>query len=304
MIRTMEKALREKAKELLASGEVNVIIGYGWNRKGTHTTPVFITREDDTDRLVFNEQCVNNLSVYLTRKHPDTRSMGRPAVVAKGCDIRSIAVLIAEGQIKREDVHIIGMTCNGVVAAQELPDGTPAKLTDETLSPKCPTCDVRNPHITDTVIGETLDYSPREDNPGEPFDTIRTLDGREASERWGFWADHFSRCIKCYACRQYCPLCYCERCIAEKNMPQWIETSSHPRGNLAWNLIRAMHLAGRCTFCGECERACPVDIPLNLINQKLSVVIKEAFGYKSGYDPDGHPPLIVYSPDDRENFIK
>jgi ferredoxin len=286
----MENALREKARELLTKGEVKVVIGYGWNRKKTHTTPVFITKPEDAERLVFNERCVNNLSVYLTRKYPDIRAMGRPAIVAKGCDIRCIAVLISEGQIKREDVYIIGVTCNGVVYRQELWQG---ELTDENISPKCHTCDVRNPHITDVTIGDKVDYTPAEAHTGSLFDRIGEIDGKEASERWGFWMEHFERCIKCYACRQYCPLCYCERCIADKNMPQWVETSAHPRGNLSWNLIRAMHLAGRCTFCGECDRTCPVDIPLNLINQKLAVVMKDAFDYRSGYDPEVHPPMIV-----------
>ena len=298
----MEKALRDKAKELLASGKVKIVIGYGWSSKKTHTTPVFITRPEDTDRLVFNERCVNNLSAYLTRKYPDVKAMGRPvAIVAKGCDIRCIAILMSEGQVKREELFIIGMGCNGVVATQELWDGA---LTEENASAKCHTCDVRNPHITDATIGEKIDYKPPGVHTGPLFDTIKDIDGKEAPERWGFWIEHFSRCIKCYACRQCCPLCYCERCIAEKNLPQWVETSTHPRGNLSWNLVRAMHLAGRCTFCGECERACPVDIPLNLINQKLSVVMKDAFDYRSGYDPEEHPPMIVYKPDDKENFIK
>ena len=87
-------------------------------------------------------------------------------------------------------------------------------------------------------------------------------------------------------------------------MPQWIETSAHPRGNLSWNLTRAMHLVGRCTFCGECERACPVNIPLNLINQKMIMVVNDAFEFRSGYDEKTHPPMIVFSPDDKENFIK
>lgn len=136
------------------------------------------------------------------------------------------------------------------------------------------------------------------------FDKIRELDKKSSEERWDFWMEHFNRCIKCYACRQVCPLCYCDRCIAEKNMPQWIETSSHPRGNLAWNLKRAMDLSGRCTFCGECERACPVNIPLNLVNQKLALVVKDAFGHKAGYDEKVHPPMIVFNMEDQEDFIK
>ncbi len=297
----MEKELREKARELLESGEVSVVIGYGWNRRKTRTTPVFIRKPEEAERLIFNPLCVNNLSVYLTRKYPDIQKLGRPAIVAKGCDIKNIAVLIAEGQLKREDVYIIGVRCNGVVYRQELWKG---ELKPEIMPVKCHNCDVREPHIADTVVGEPVEFTPPEEPVGMVFDKIREIDAMSPDERWQFWMDHFSRCIKCYACRQVCSLCYCERCITEKNMPQWIETSAHPRGNLAWNLIRAMHLAGRCTFCGECERACPVNIPLNIINQKLVLVVKDAFEYRSGYDPNTHPPLIVYDTEDKEDFIK
>ncbi len=297
----MEEALRKKAKELLETGEVNVVIGYGWNRRKTHTTPVFVTRPEDADKLVFNPLCVNNLSVYLTRKYPDLKAMGRAAIVAKGCDIKDIVVLISEGQVKREDVFIIGPVCNGVVYKQDLWKG---ELAENIMPTKCLNCDVRNPHLADAIIGERTDFKPPEEPRGMVYEKIKEIDGMTPSERWSFWMEHFSRCIRCYACSKICPLCYCERCIAEKNMPQWIETSAHPRGNLAWNLIRAQHLAGRCTFCGECERACPVNIPLNIINQKLALVVKEAFDYRSGYDPDVHPPMIVFSPDDREDFIE
>jgi ferredoxin len=193
------------------------------------------------------------------------------------------------------------MVCNGAVYRQELWNG---KLTPDIMSVKCHNCDVRNPHIADHIIGEKVDFTPPEEPTGMVFDKIIELDKKKSGERWGFWMEHFSRCVRCYACSKVCPLCYCERCIAEKNMPQWIETSAHPRGNLAWNMIRAMHLAGRCTFCGECERACPVNIPLNLVNQKLAIVVKDAFDYRSGYDEKAHPPLIVFNPDDKEDFIK
>lgn len=303
----MEKRLRDRAKELLASGEVGVVIGYGFNRDRTHTTPVFITRPEDVEKLVFNHLCVNNLSIYLTRKYPDVKALGRAAVVVKGCDVKSIAALTAEGQIERDAVHIIGMTCTGVVKSQgaaEEGNGL-APLTAETTSAKCMGCDVRNPHIADEVLGEKVSNTRSDDSGGRGISgEIKALDDETPDRRWDFWNAHFSRCIKCYACRQACPLCYCVRCITDKNAPQWIETSAHPSGNLSWNLIRAMHLVGRCTFCGECERACPVDIPLNLINQKMAEVVKEAFDYRSGYDPEAHPPLIVYSPDDTEDFIK
>ncbi len=297
----MEQELRKKAKELLESGEVKVVIGYGFNRKKTRVTPLFVTKPEDAERLVFNPLCVNNLSIYLTRKYKDVLAMGRPAIVAKGCDIKNIVVLITEGQVTRDDVFIIGMTCSGVAYKQELFEG---ELTPEIMPTKCHNCDVRNPHVSDAIIGEPTGFTPPEEPTGMVYDKIKEIDAMSGAERWGYWTAHFKRCIKCYACRQLCSLCYCERCITEKNMPQWVETSAHPRGNLSWNLIRAMHLAGRCTFCGECERGCPVNIPLNLVNQKLVLTVKDAFGFRSGYDEDTHPPMIVFSPDDKENFIK
>ena len=297
----MENTLRQKAKELLASGEVKVVIGWGWSRTKTRTTPVFITDPADVDKLVWNPLCVNNLSVYLTRKFKDIQALGRPAIVAKGCDIKNIVVLITEAQIKREDVYIIGVKCDGVAYRQELWQGA---LKPEIMPAKCHNCDVRNPHVADFVVGGKSAFTPPEEPAGMVFSKIKELDSKSPSERWAFWIGEFSRCIKCYACRQVCSLCYCERCITEKNMPQWIETSAHPRGNLSWNLIRAMHLVGRCTFCGECERACPVNIPLNLVNQKMIMVVKDSFDFKSGYDEKVHPPMIVFSPDDKENFIK
>ena len=147
----MENVLRKKAKDLLSSGEVKVVIGYGFNRRGTHVTPVFITKPEDADKLVFNPRCVNNLSVYLTRKFKDIHAIGRPAIVAKGCDIKNVVVLIAEAQLKREDVYIIGMACNGIVYRQELWKG---ELKPEIMPTKCANCDVRYPHLYDCVLGD------------------------------------------------------------------------------------------------------------------------------------------------------
>lgn len=317
----MENQLRQKAKELLEKGDVKVIIGYGWNKRKTHITPIFITKPEETEKLVFNPLCVNNLSLYLTKKFPDIKAIGKPAIVAKGCDIKTIAVLISESQIKREDVVIIGITCNGVVYKQELWKG---ELKPEIIPTKCYNCDVRKPQpplpalppqvgeekgvgrslAADIVISEKVSFTPPDELTGIVFDKIRDLDKKSTKERWDFWIEQFNKCIKCYACRQVCPLCYCERCIAEKNMPQWIETSAHERGNIVWNLKRAMDLAGRCTFCGECERVCPVNIPLNLVNQKLAMVVKDSFEHKAGYDEKVHPPMVVFNMEDEEEFIK
>jgi coenzyme F420-reducing hydrogenase delta subunit/ferredoxin len=294
-------ALRDKARDLLERGEVRVVIGYGWAKRQRRIVPVFITKPDDVSRLVFNALCVNNLSVYLPRKQGDVAKMGRPAIVAKGCDVKTLTVLLQEEQIGRDGVVILGVSCSGVVYRQELWEGKPAP---DLLAPKCSGCDVQTPRLADHLLGEPVAVSPEQQKPAEVQRQIEALDRKNSSERWDFWAEHFDRCIKCYACSQVCPLCYCDRCITEKNNPQWVETSAHPQGNFSWNLVRAIHLAGRCTYCGECDRVCPANIPLNLINRKLAMVSEASFGYRSGYDEKEHPPMVVFSPDDKENFIR
>ncbi|MCK5237264.1 MAG: hypothetical protein KAR06_09785 [Deltaproteobacteria bacterium] len=190
----MEQQLRDRAKEHLTSGEVSVVIGYGWNRRKTQTAPVFITKPEDVEKLVFNKLCVNNLSVYLTRKYPDIKALGRPAIVAKGCDIKNLVVMMSEGQIKREELHIMGMVCDGVIFKQDLwpraAEGTAdtaAELKPEVTPVKCLNCEVRNPHVTDDVIGTPTDFTPPEEPTGIVFDMIDKIDKMESKEKWNFW---------------------------------------------------------------------------------------------------------------------
>jgi len=270
--------LHSKAGELLASGEVKVVIGWAKSSTSNRTMPIFITNPADVERLVWNDHCRNNLSVYLARK--EVRALGKAAILAKGCDVKAIIVLIQESQIKREDVFIIGLSCDGI---------------GETI---CSNCDVRTPLLYDVLIGEE-----KEPTVGI-FEDLEEMEKKDFSELWNFWQKEFDRCIKCYACRSACPLCYCNTCIVDINQPQWISPSQHGQGNLSWNIIRAMHLGGRCVGCGACDRACPMNIPIGLINQKLIKVVKDSFDYRAGLDPEAPLLMASYATDDDEGFIQ
>jgi len=283
--------LKQLGKDLLQNGTVKVIIGYAEGTTPNRAKPFIARTPEDAEKLVFNKYCVNNLAVYLTRK--EYKGKGTVGIVAKGCDVKAIVQLIQENQIIKDDVYIIGMNCNGAVAD--------LGKADESLAVKCLNCKVHTPHLYHTLLGKLEEMPKTED---ENLKMIQKLDAMTAEEKWAFWEAEFEKCVKCYACRQTCPMCYCERCIADKTQPRWIESSAHTRGNFSWNIIRAFHLSGRCIGCGECERACPAQIPLTLLNRKMGMVAFKEFGYSAGMALDNPTLVGNYNTTDREDFIK
>ncbi len=268
--------LRETAARLLSDGTVRIVIGYG--ERG----PVFITKPENADRLVWNETCLANLTTYLKRK--EVRALGKPAIVVKGCDERALVVLEKESQVERTQMYTIGMACHGMG------------------QPKCAACDTRQPRFADeTIAGDDV---PAPTPSGDRYRALDLLLQKTPEERLAFWTAEFDRCLKCYACRQVCPMCYCERCLADKNRPQAIDTSPSRKGNFAWHLARAIHLAGRCVGCDECTRACPAGIDLRLLNLALARAAEVEFAYRAGIDPAVEPLVGAYSLQDKEEFIR
>ena len=292
------EAIRAQAMQLLTEETVVAVVGYLPGRRIGTAVPALVTTPEEAGKLIFSPACVNNLSLYLTKAKQGVLKKGRVAIVAKGCDLRALAGLMGESQIKREDLFIIGIACAGVFGSGA--DRTGA-LTESTIARKCRECSVRQPEGADLVAG-VLPQIP-EYTAVEAQEMAR-IEALPQAERWAFWKEHFSRCIRCMACRQVCPFCYCEQCLCDKNRPQAVESSPRPAGNTAWHIVRAMHLAGRCGGCAECERVCPMDIPLNLLNRRMAQELKELYDYEAGMAPLEKGPLTSYQDDDDQSFIK
>ncbi len=279
--------MRVAAANLLATDEVGLFLGYRVGSRPDALVPAMVTSADQVGTLEWGRGAVHNLAVYLSAARERAGAVG---MVVKRCDVAAVEGLVREGQIRREDVRLVGVSCSGV-----LEDG---------VSPaKCATCSGEVDPICDVAItGASAARPMSTEGGGDPRDEqVAFLESLPAADRWRYWQTQFSRCLRCYACRAACPLCYCSSCISEQHRPQWIPTTIDERANTAWNVIRAIHLAGRCTGCDQCSTACPAEIRLDLINRKMALEVERQFG--GGLDPGERAALTDFRMEDPEGFI-
>jgi formate dehydrogenase (coenzyme F420) beta subunit len=313
----MISELKAKVKELFKTNQVGLVIGYQRASDGVLTVPCFVEKEEDADKLVWDAYCVYNLSNYLNPvrnnemlRNENKISNGvkdfpgkRKGIIAKPCDVRSIIVLLQENQLRREDVYIIGVECSGVIDEKRLRLGAKDAQESAAFGIKCKSCKSSMPSVYDYLLKDKEKQGKIPEDKDE-YESVRKFEAKSALERLKFWEEEFSRCIRCYACRQVCPMCYCPKCVADQAMPAWFSKGANLKGNLSWNVIRAMHLAGRCIDCGECERVCPVGIPLGELNKKIEKDVKELFKYEAGLDAEQKPFLASFDKDDPGGWIK
>ena len=270
------RAIQKTARELLSSNEVSCVIGYELSSRD-RTRPTFIYDADDVERLVWNQSCTHNLTTYLESKlmgdgRQKTEDKPRVALVVKPCDSKSINVLLAENRFEREQVCIIGVACDGIQ------EGAGYGKTNGQYQKRCLSCSDRIPVLYNKLIGDAQNVEDM-----QPTDHgVEQLEAMSPSQRMDFWLSQFDRCIRCYACRQACPMCDCPTCLYESDNSLWVGMNIEINEKRTFHLGRAYHLAGRCVGCDECERVCPMDIPIGLLNRKLAQEVETTFGFRAG----------------------
>ena len=313
--------LRKTAAKLLQDKEVEMVIGYGLGSEAVRTQPVFITSPEDAEKLVWNPFCANGLTKYLS----DLKThAGKIAVCVKGCDSRGIFRILQDNIIPRDKVYVIGIPCAGQLdyaklaakmdvsgelkAVEEKGDDVVIKTSkgdftvkkSESLQDKCNTCEHHNPVVADYVAGDKVDLPSVLDS----YEQIKKLEAMSPEEKTKFWLSHFERCIRCYACRNTCPGCTCRECVFDNIKPDWVGKEVNVSENELFHLTRAFHLAGRCVECGECERVCPVNIPIMLLNKKLLKDCKELFNMQTpGSTEEGGSTFNEFRLEDPEEFM-
>lgn len=280
----IEARLRERAAELLSSGQVEVFVGYRQGSNPLRTAPFAARTPAEAAKLVWNPVCLSNLAGVL-RKYAGRRV----GALLKPCDARTVAELVKLHQLNRQQLYVIGVACWGMANPERIAAavagpvtaladdgadlligseaGTIRRRRDELLLNTCTTCSDRMPHGYDEVIGEAPPVVQTEDR----FAAVQALEALDTADRLAFWREQFSRCTLCYACQAICPLCFCKTCplLLERDDPR--RHAREPMTVFAFHLMRAYHLAERCTGCDACERVCPEAIPLSLIYRKLEL---------------------------------
>ena len=313
----IEQQLQKIAADLLSTKKVDLVIGYESGSAGIGVRPAFIRDAADAERLVYNPLCGHNLSVFLNR-HKDQKV----AIVLKPCDTRSVVGLIQERQVNRDLLTILALPCEGVVNISKVENIVPPdtirslaiendELLVETdqgqqrlplkdfLSPGCSICQITEPVISDQVLGQ----SQRQPAEGDEFADAKALAEKDPQERWDDFCSEMSKCITCFACRNACPACYCTTCFIDASGPKWLGKTDHLSDVQIFHLTRMIHMAGRCTGCGACLRACPAGVNLHKYTGKIRLDARDLFNFEAGDDAEAKPPLSTYSESDPNDFF-
>ena len=307
-----------RVRELMNDGTVSAVVGWKSGEFFYDCAPNVFESPESLDGLVYNRFCAANLSKYVIANGVGAPQGKKVLVLLKPCDTYSFNQLLTEHRIDRDGVYILGVGCRGMCDIDRIREkgikgitgvtGSGDTLTvhtlygdsevkaEDVLVNKCEFCKGKAHMIYDELISDNEDEGPR----GDRFEGVREIENMTAEERFRFWQSQLSKCIRCNACRNACPACSCRKCVFD-NSRSGVASKANTDSfeEKMFHIIRAFHVAGRCTDCGECSRVCPQGIPLHLFNRKYIKDINEFYGeYTAGAEADQRGPLISYTPGD------
>jgi ferredoxin len=329
---SIEKKIQEISKRILSDGTANEVHGHGEGSLPHVTKPVFARSAEETEKFVWNPLCTNNLALYVLRfakEERRRRAKGeeprRVAVIAKKCEVKAIVELIRENQIERDMVYVIGVPCSGMLSMRKIKDKLEGKEVlgidvhgdtvnvsgrdfeveiprAEVLRDNCLVCeDPADLALVDEMIDEKDDFEKpyKEDS----FDEVDEFEALPPKERWEKFKEEFENCIRCNACRNACPMCYCEVCFAESSQPRWLGASVKEKDVLFFQIMRVLHQAGRCVDCEACVAVCPMGLDIRKYTRKLNKEALEFFQFEAGTSTEDKALLSTFDAEDKQEFI-
>ncbi len=260
--------LMKNIKDMLESGEIAGFLGL--IEEEGHPIPFLFTKDslDKLDALTVPDirYPMTDILLKIVRKYPED-TIG---VMVRGCDDRALIELAKNQKILSDLIRPIGVACTKEMAEY---------------------CRCSQPYPREIHYGEKVEgVKDRSD--------LEKVESMDLSDRLDYWMGQFSKCIKCYGCRNICSMCFCDQCTLEDDT--LILTGQAPPEIPIFHLIRAFHMAGRCIDCGLCEEACPAHIPLRSLYRKVREDMADYLGYVTGMDETERDPLEFLGSDGYE----
>lgn len=313
--------LKNRIKQLMEENVAQRALGWKKGEFGYDAQAAFFESVDELEDFVYNGFCGANLSKYMIEA---SKKEGRTIICLKPCDTYSFNQLLKEHRIQREKAYIIGVGCKGTLDISKIKSNGIEGIVDiegadmfskentlkintvygdseiaysDALLERCICCKGKEHMIFDEIIGESADTVS-----ADRFEQIEKIEQMTSIEKFEFFRNELSKCIRCNACRNACPACNCRKCVFDSDkFDSAQKANSDSFEEKMFHIIRAFHVAGRCTDCGECSRVCPQNIPLHLFNRKFIKDINMLYGdFCAGSDIDEKCPLTSYSFDDAE----
>ena len=313
--------LIKRMTELLESGEVQRVVGWKKGDLGYNPEPAYFETAEALKDFVYDGFCGANLSKYMIKA---CELEGKTLVLLKPCDTYSFNQLIKEHRISREKIYVIGVGCKGkldiekikamgikgitAISGVEITDdcdtinietvyGNKTVAYKDAMLERCHVCKGKEHKVSDEIFFDSADT-----DDGDRFAGVDYIESLSPEEKFEFFKKELSKCIRCNACRNVCPACSCRKCVFDSTkFDADRKANVDPFEESMFHIIRAFHVAGRCTDCGECSRVCPQGIPLHLFNRKFIKDINEFYGeYQAGAEVDERSPLTNFTFDDLE----
>jgi len=250
--------MQEQVRELLEQDRVDIFLGYKMVQG--HPLPHCFTKEniDEIDELIVGNArySLEKMATKISAEHPDLKI----GLLTRDCNQRALNVLYVWNQLNPDNIATISVNC------------CPSKLKEHG---DCSYLEPEPAGFLKKMVG---------------MDNNMNVEAAEAfsqKDRFDRWMYEFQKCIKCYGCRDICPVCFCKECSLEH--PDLIATGTIPPEVPIFHLVRAVHMGGRCIDCGLCEDACPANISLRLLYRKVNEIVSDVFDYKTGIRADQSP---------------
>ena len=313
--------LIKRMTELLESGEVQRVVGWKKGDLGYNPEPAYFETAEALKDFVYDGFCGANLSKYMIKA---CELEGKTLVLLKPCDTYSFNQLIKEHRISKDKIYVIGVGCKGkldiekikamgikgitAISGVEITDacdtinietvyGNKTVAYKDAMLERCHVCKGKEHKVSDEIF-----FDSAETDDCDRFAGVDYIESLSPEEKFEFFKKELSKCIRCNACRNVCPACSCRKCVFDSTkFDADRKANVDPFEESMFHIIRAFHVAGRCTDCGECSRVCPQGIPLHLFNRKFIKDINEFYGeYQAGAEVDERSPLTNFTFDDLE----